>query len=173
MISAAGSAATSSGFLVEQVQAASGAKFNQIPFQGGRPAQLALYGGHIDISFGYLGEYRSQLDAGKVKTLAVSGFARNPMLPGVPTFNEALGVNDVVWDAFRFVALPKGVAPEVKNWLEAVCNAALDDPEIAKETAALGARVDRSLNSASKVAEAIEGRVARESPYYKKASREQ
>ncbi len=46
-------------------------------------------GGHIDISFGYLGEYRGMLDAGKVKPVAITGFARSALLPDVPTAQEA------------------------------------------------------------------------------------
>jgi tripartite-type tricarboxylate transporter receptor subunit TctC len=172
-IRVAGAFSTSTGFLVEQVEAATGAKFNQIPFPGGRPAQIALAGGHIDISFGYLGEYRGMLEGGKVKPLAITGFTRSSLLPDVPTFNETLGVNDIVWDAFRTVVLPKGMATDRKEWLEAVCNAALDDPEIAKEAASLGALVDRSLNTGSKVAEAMERRIARERPFFAKASRVQ
>ncbi len=173
MLRVAGMVATSTGFLVEQVEAATGAKFNRIPYPGGQPAQTALIGGHIDISFGYLGEYRGLLAAGKVKPVAITGFARSSLLPDVPTFNEVLNQNDIVWDAFRTVVLPKGVAPERKRWLEAVCNAALDDPELAKEAAALGALVDRSLDTGSKVAEAMERRIARERPYFAKASRVQ
>jgi len=173
MLRVAGMIATSTGFLVEQVQAATGTKFNQIPYPGGKPAQTALIGGHIDISFGYLGEYRGMLAAGKVKPVAITGFARSALLPDVPTFNEVLGANDIVWDAFRTVVVPKGLAADRRNWLEAALNAALDDPDLAKEAAALGALVDRSLNTGSKVAEAMERRIARERPYFAKASRVQ
>lgn len=172
-IRVAGAFSTSTGFLIEQVEAATGAKFNHIPFPGGRPAQIALMGGHIDVSFGYLGEYRGQLDSGKVKPVAITGFVRSALLPDVPTFNEVLGVNDIVWDAFRIVVLPKGMSADRKKWLEAVFNEALDDPEFGKDAAALGALVDRTLNSGSKVAEAMERRIARERPFFAKASRTQ
>ena len=47
-----------------------GGKITKVPFQGGAPSITALLGGHIDVSFGYLAEYKGHLDAGKVKSSA-------------------------------------------------------------------------------------------------------
>ena len=57
-------------FSAEQMERIAGGKITKVPFQGGAPSITALLGGHIDISFGFFGEYRGHLDAGKVKPIA-------------------------------------------------------------------------------------------------------
>lgn len=47
--------------------------------------------------------------------------------------------------------------------------ALLDDADLAKEATALGANMDRSLNTPAKVAEEVERRVAFERVYYDRA----
>lgn len=156
-------------FIAQQVEAAGGVKFTHIPFQGGRQAVTSLLGGHIEISYGYMGEYRSLVDSGKLQLIALSSGKRNPIVPNVPTFNETLGIGDALWDAFRFIVAPKGLAPERKAWLEALFNAVLDDADLAKEVTALGATMDRSINTAAKLTEEVERRVAFERVYYDRA----
>ncbi len=153
-------------FLVEQVEAATGTKFNRVAYQGGKQALTDLMGGHIDVSFGYMGEYRGMLLDGRVRPLAFTSTRRTPTLPEVPTFNELLRRDDVVWDAFRFAALPKGVPADRKAWLVALFDAVLDDPNLARDVTELGASVDRSLNTPARVTEEIERRVARERVFY-------
>jgi tripartite-type tricarboxylate transporter receptor subunit TctC len=133
---------SSSEFIPEQVEEVSGGKIIKVPFQGGAPSITALLGGHIDVSFGYLAEYKGHLDAGKVKVVGVTNTERSPSLPDAPTFNEVFGVNDIVWVAWRYVALPRGVAADRKAWLEAVFNAAINDPGIGPEYAATGGIMD-------------------------------
>ncbi len=148
---------SSSEFIPEQVEEVSGGKIIKVPFQGGAPSITALLGGHIDVSFGYLAEYKGHLDAGKVKVVGVTNTERSPALPNAPTFNEVFGVNDIVWVAWRYVALPRGVAPERKAWLEAAFNAAINDPGIGPEYAATGGIMDtKKLNNAQAVTAEVE-----------------
>lgn len=160
-----------SGFLVRQVEDAVGAKFTTVMYQGGRAGQTDMLGGHVQIASGYLAEYRGDLDAGKVKVLGVASPTRVSLLKDVPTFNEALGTDQIVWDAFRFVAVPKGVPTDRKAWLEAAFGAALADPELAAEFAQIGASVDRSMTGAARITDEIERRVGRERAVYVKIGR--
>ena len=138
-------------FLAEQVEGLTGSKVIKVPFQGGAPGVTALLGGHVDIASAFLAEYRGHLDAGKVKVLAVAGEERSPNLPSVPTFNETLGVKSIVWSAWRFAVVPKGVAPERKRYLEAALDAALRDLELVAEYKKTGAIVERKLATAAQV----------------------
>jgi tripartite-type tricarboxylate transporter receptor subunit TctC len=160
-----------SGFLVRQLEDRSGAKFTTVMYQGGRQALTDLLGQHIQVSYGYLGEYRSQMEAGVVKAVGVASPQRVALLKDTPTFNEVLGTDENVWDAFRFAAVRKGTPPDRKAWLEAAFNAALSDPEIVSEYAKLGSTVDRTLSSGARTAEEIETRVARERAFYVKIGR--
>ena len=148
---------SSSEFIPEQVEAVIGSKVIKVPFQGGAPSITALLGGHIDVSFGYLPEYKGHLDAGKVQVIGVTNSERLSAVPQAPTFNETFGVNDIVWLAWRYVVLPRGVAPERKAWLEAAFNAALNDPEIEAEyTKTGGVMQTKRLNNAQVVTAEVE-----------------
>ena len=148
---------TSNEFIAEQMEALSnGGKITKVPFQGGAPSITALLGGHVDISFGYLAEYRGHLEAGKVKIIGQANTERVPSLKDVPTFNEALGVNDMVWLAWRYAAVPRGTPADRKAYLEAALNAALNDPEIAPEYAKTGSTMDtKRMNSAKAVTDEV------------------
>ncbi len=98
---------SSSEFVPEQVEEVTGSKVIKVPFQGGAPSITALLGGHIDVSFGYLAEYKGHLDAGKVQVIGVTNSERSPALPNASTFNETFGVKDIVWVAWRYVVLPR------------------------------------------------------------------
>ena len=111
-------------YMVEQVEAVSGAKFLKVPFQGGAPSVTALLGNNVDIALGFYGEIRSFLDAGKLKPVAVSSDQRSPFLKDAPTVNEALGRDDVVWVTTRWVAVPAGVPADRRAWLAAGFRAA-------------------------------------------------
>lgn len=143
-------------FLAEQVEALGGMKLLKVPFQGGAPGMTALLGGHVDIATGFLAEYRGHLDAGKVKVLAVAGEERSPNLPNVPTFNEALGVTNLLWSAWRWAGVPRGVPADRKRYLEAVLDAALRDPELIAEYRKTGAVPDRKFTTAKEIEDEIE-----------------
>ena len=143
-------------FLAEQVEGLGGVKLLKVPFQGGAPGMTALLGGHVDIATGYLVEYRGHLDAGKVKVLAVGGEERSPNLPNVPTFNEALGVTNLVWSAWRWAGVPKGVPVDRKRYLEAALDAALRDPELIAEYRKTGAIADRKFTTTKQIEDEIE-----------------
>ncbi len=167
----AASGSTATAFILEQIEAATGAKFVPVLYQGDRQAITDLMGGHIDVSYGYFATYRALMESGKVAPVGVASPERMPLLPATPSFNEVVGSHDIVWDAFRFVVIPKGLDPARKRWLEAAFNAALSDPDIASEFAAFGATVDRRLASATQVAEEVERRANRERNYYLKTGR--
>ena len=115
-------------YLVEQVEAATGAKFLRVPFQGGGAGINALAGGNVDIAQGFFAEFRGLLDAGKVAPLAVASGERMPYLKDMPTFNEALGGKDYIWAVIRFVVVPKGTPADRKAYLAAGVKAAMADP---------------------------------------------
>ncbi|MBI2216744.1 MAG: tripartite tricarboxylate transporter substrate binding protein [Candidatus Rokubacteria bacterium] len=143
-------------FLAEQVETAAGGTLVKVPFQGGAPGVTALLGGHVDIATGFLSEYRGHLEAGKVKVLAAAAERRTPDMPQVSTFNEVLGVKNMVWSAWRFAAVPRGVPADRKKYLEAALTAALRDPELQAEYRKTGSIVESPYASGAQVDAAID-----------------
>ncbi len=65
-----------------------GVQLVHVPYRGAQAAYQDLLGGRVDVFFDLSPTARTQVDAGNVKALAVSGAARNPMHPDVPTITE-------------------------------------------------------------------------------------
>lgn len=165
-LTAAMSEGSPTSYLLVQVQKASGTRFNPVPFQGGKQAITNLLGGHIDVSYGYLGEYQALMKEGRLRPIAFTAARRTTVLPDIPTFNELLGTSDILWDAFRFVAAPKGVPADRKAWLEAIMQAVIADPALKTEVEARGGSIDPTLDTPAKLAQEIERRVNSERVYY-------
>ncbi len=158
--------------LAEQTENVAGLKLLKVPFQGGAPAITALLGQHIDISFGFFGEYRGHLEANKVRVLAVASQKRSPYLSDVPTFNEVLGVSNIEWISLRYVGLPKGVAADRKAYLLAVINATLDEPALLEEYKRAGAITDRTrFDTSEKTTAEVERLAVAEREFYVKSGR--
>ncbi|MGH8786211.1 MAG: tripartite tricarboxylate transporter substrate-binding protein [Cupriavidus necator] len=79
---------SSNHLTAEWFHRAAGTHGLHVPFRGGAPALKDLLGGHVDSMFASLPLVLAQLQAGKLRALAVSSSARNPHLPTVPTLAD-------------------------------------------------------------------------------------
>lgn len=66
-----------------------GVKMQHIPYKGGGPAMADLLGGHVQVHINQPTNLIPNVKNGRLKGLAVSGEARLPALPELPTFAEA------------------------------------------------------------------------------------
>lgn len=112
-------------FPMRMVARTTGVEYNNIPFDGGGPALLAVLGGNGDGSFLFTAQLLPQIGAGKMRALAVSDTRRLRDLPNVPTLREE-GV-DVVFTQWRSVLAPKGIPPAVAEKLEAAFKRITED----------------------------------------------
>ncbi len=115
-------------YIIEQVEANTGAKFLRVPFQGGGAGVTALLGNNVDVAHGFFAEFRGHLDAGKVAPIGVAGAERLAFLKDMPTLNEALGGNEYLWIIIRFAVVPKGTPADRKAYLGAAVQAAMKGP---------------------------------------------
>ena len=92
-----------------------GAKFGFVPFDSGGEQLAALLGGHIGATVAEVQEIGGQVEAGKVRILAVATEQRMEGLPDVPTMKEK-GWNVVV-PKFRGLVVKKGTPPEIVDYL--------------------------------------------------------
>jgi tripartite-type tricarboxylate transporter receptor subunit TctC len=110
---------------------------SHIPYKGGAPAISDLLGGQVDASFQNVNAVLQHINAGKLRALAVTGDKRSPVLPHVPTLGEA-GVKGVDVYSWQAVVAPKGLPADVKAKMHAALLAALNDPAIKQQFAAVG-----------------------------------
>lgn len=73
----------------ELFKSMAGVRMSHIPYKGAAPAMTDLLGGQIPIMFDSPPTVVQQVNAGRIRALAVSGGTRSPLLPNVPTFEEA------------------------------------------------------------------------------------
>ena len=113
---------------MEGFAAVKGISIKHIPTQGDAGAITAIIGGHVVAASGNAISYQPHADAGKIKCLAQFGGVRDKsFMPKIPTFKE-MGI-DVVADLWRWIVVPKGVAPERVKILAEAFQKALQDKE--------------------------------------------
>ena len=104
---------------MERLARSTGVKAAIVPHDGGGDQMIGVLNGTYDIGIGEMQELRGQLEAGKIRLLAVLGDKRLDGRPNLPTAKEQ-GFNVVV-TKFRGIAGPKGVSDEVaKAWEDAL-----------------------------------------------------
>ncbi|MCE5283103.1 MAG: tripartite tricarboxylate transporter substrate binding protein [Deltaproteobacteria bacterium] len=104
---------------------AMGVKFNHIPFSGGGPSVTALLGGHINAVSVSPPEGISQVQAGKLRIIALFSEKRFDMFPDVPTCKEQ-GLNFAMGQ-WRGLAAPKGTPPAVIQKLHDAFKKGMED----------------------------------------------
>ena len=95
--------------VLERMKTATGVRAAVVTFEGGGDMQINVLNRTLDIGIGELGEIKPQLEAGKLRILAVMGDSRIEQMPDVPTAREQ-GV-DVSVRKFRGLAAPKARPP--------------------------------------------------------------
>ncbi|MDM0107920.1 tripartite tricarboxylate transporter substrate binding protein [Variovorax sp. J22R24] len=98
--------------------AAAGVRMTHVPYKGGTPAMTDLMGGHVDVLFASILESASYIKAGKLRGLAVTGSARSPTLPDVPTLAEA-GVPNAESGSWIGLLAPAGTPQPIVDKLAA------------------------------------------------------
>jgi tripartite-type tricarboxylate transporter receptor subunit TctC len=73
----------------EMFKGAAGIDLQHVPYRGSAPALTDLVGGQLQIMFDPLQSVLSNVQAGRVRAIAVSSKARSPVLPNVPTIAES------------------------------------------------------------------------------------
>ncbi|WNF04748.1 tripartite tricarboxylate transporter substrate binding protein [Brevibacillus borstelensis] len=100
-------------------------KFNHIPFDGANPAVTALLGGHIEAVSVSPAEVAAQVEAGKLKMLAVMADERLPKFKDVPTMKEK-GI-DLSIGTWRGIAVPKDTPDNVVTVLKDAAKKVTED----------------------------------------------
>jgi tripartite-type tricarboxylate transporter receptor subunit TctC len=127
----------STGQLAASLENSAGIKFTNVPFHGASAARLSLLAGDTQVSFELVTTAVPQIQAGKLKALAVTGKTRSPALPDVPTMIEA-GVPDFEVTTWISIVGPAGVPMPIVERLNTTINAILERPETIKALNEIG-----------------------------------
>ena|ERR1051326_1589787 len=107
-----------------------------VPFDGGGTAVQATVGGHTPISFGAMAPAVPLIKAGQIRALAVTGKARSPALPDVPTMAEA-GFPEVEGATWTAIVAPAGTPKDIISKLHDLIGQGLAQPDVKAKLAAM------------------------------------
>jgi tripartite-type tricarboxylate transporter receptor subunit TctC len=115
------------------------AKFDMtfVPFPGTAPAVTALLGGHVQAFMGNYSDVSAQVDAGKLRALAITSRKRIALLPDVPTVAES-GYADYEWEGWFAMFVPAKTPAEKTSRLADWFSAAMRVPEVKSRLATQG-----------------------------------
>jgi len=137
-----GSSGTGSAFHLAGELFGSMAKIQMlhVPYKGGNLALNDLLGGRIDLMFYSLAIANTQINAGKVRAIAVTGLKRDPLQPKLPTVDESglKGYEITGWHGFL---APAGTPREIVERVNATVAKILRTPEIQDLWASQGMEV--------------------------------
>jgi len=106
----------------------SGMKFKFVHTKGAGEQIPMVAGGHAKCMLAAWGEARSMVEQGKVRVLGVMSEERDPRLPNIPTFKEK-GI-PIEYGAWRGIAGPKGLSPDILEKLVRAFQKSLDMKEV-------------------------------------------
>ncbi len=100
----------------EMLKTRFGINLTHVPYRGGPPAMQDLLAGRVQMMCDFIPQSLPHIKSGALRPLAVTGPARSPQLPDVPTMAEA-GVPDFVTTAWLGFYAPAGTPTAVVDRL--------------------------------------------------------
>jgi len=141
-----------------------------VPFNGTAPATTALLGGQIDYMMGSISDFGAHIQSGAVKVYAYGAAERSPVLPNVPTSEEA-GLPEFEASSWWALFAPKGTPQAILDRLTDALDGALDDPDLRKRFFDLGGDIpDKPKRGQRPLAALVKSEIARWTPILKAAN---
>ena len=128
---------TSPHMALELLAFQSGTKFTHVPYKGSGPALQDLLGGQVDMMFDTALVVGPQIQAGKLRPIAVTSSKRLESLPDVPTIAKA-GQKGFDMGSWQAVFAPAGTPQPIVDRLHAEIMKVVATPEVQARLKAFG-----------------------------------
>ena len=116
----------------------SGVYLMHVPYKGLAPALNDLLVGRVDLMFSSIVAIIPQIQAGKLRALAVTGKHRAPLLPEVPTLAEA-GLPDYQAGSWYGLLAPAGTPQDILSKIQAASTRVLTQESVRAQLVSEGA----------------------------------
>lgn len=110
----------------------SGTKMVHVPYKGGGPAAVSITAGETQAMMATIGSVMQQVNAGRLRALAVTSDQRASMFPRVPTLAEA-GVPGYEFTAWIGALGPAAIPKPIVDKLNAEIHKVLRMPDVAEK----------------------------------------
>jgi len=112
-----------------------GTEMAHIAYRGAQPAYLDVISGRVPVFFDNMSTAMSLAKEGKVRALAITSRKRSPLMPELPSVEEA-GVPGYEYHTWFGLWAPKGTPQPIVDKLNAEVTKALADPVVKQRIAA-------------------------------------
>ncbi len=119
----------------EMLARAANVKLMPIPYKGSADATLAMVRGDIALGIDTIASAGPQIQAGKLRPLAVVADKRSPLLPKVPAYGE-LQLSQALFDAWYAIAAPAATPAPVRETLLRALTEVMKEPDVRTRLAA-------------------------------------
>jgi len=155
---------SSSHLNAELLKSMAGIDAVHVPFNGSPPAVLSTVQGETQMIFAVMQPLQSQIQAGKLRAIAVTTPKKFPLLPELPAIADSYpGFEALAWNG---LLVPSATPPAVVQKINADVSAVLKDPEIVKKMNGFG--FDLVGGTPADFAVLIQGEADRWSPIVRK-----
>jgi tripartite-type tricarboxylate transporter receptor subunit TctC len=128
---------SSSHLNMEMLKSVAGFDAVHVPFNGSPPAVTATIQNETQMMFAVMQPLQPQIEAGKLRPIAVTTRRRFPLLPDLPTIAES-GYPDFEALAWNGVMVPAGTPRPIVARLNAEMNVILKQPDVVERMHASG-----------------------------------
>lgn len=138
---------SSTGIAAELFKQLTGTQMVLVPHRGLPESQLSVLRGDTAMAFTFFSVGGDLIQSGQLRALAVTGTARLPQLPDVPTFAEA-GLPAFLYDSWFGLMAPAATPKAIVMQVSQDVREAMADPDLAKRFAAQGVEITTSTPEA-------------------------
>lgn len=131
-------ASTSQRVSSEMLANDAGIKMIGVSYKSGPNAMTDLIGGQVNMFTADFAVTLPQVQAGKIRGLAVTSLKRSPAIPELPTVNEALGIKNYELIAFFAAFGPAGMPKDAVLKLNKAINDAAKSKELIERFSSMG-----------------------------------
>ena len=125
---------------MELLKAKTGLSPVHVPYPGNPQVVNAMLGGQIQLALLPPGLAMPQVQAGRLKAIAVTSAGRSSLVPGLPSLAE-LGIKGVDLEVWNAVAVPTTMPTDVRNRLAVLISTIVRSPEMRDRLFAQGWQV--------------------------------
>lgn len=155
---------TSQHLAGELFKTMAGVDMQHVPYKGGALAMVDLLGGQISMTFGDIPTALPHIRSGKLRSIAVTGARRSPLLPEVPTIAEQglAGFDVTAWfGVFTTAGTPRPIVDQLNAEIVRI----LSLPDVREKL--LGIGMEPATNTPAEFAAFVQSEIAKWAPIVK------